>query len=125
MDEYLDFLAESAGEPPVSYAGIDLDPDYHVKLRRGKFPVGSSISDNRTISGQSNGCDFFTNDFTRDKRGTTIRPICVYVCRYRCPFTTVGGKLKRSVGGVVRSSPYFLRFAVRLHKVYRTLYHIR
>ena len=50
MDEYLDFLAESAGEPPVSDAGIDLDPDYHVKLRRGSFPVGSSISDNRTIS---------------------------------------------------------------------------
>ena len=79
MDEYLDFLAESAGELPVSDAGIDSGPDYHVKLRRRSFPVGSSISDNRTILRQLNGYDFFTNDFTRDKRGTTIRPMCVCV----------------------------------------------
>ena len=60
MDEYnLDFLAESAGEPPVSDAGIDSGPGYHAWLRRGSFAVGSSFSDNRTISRQLNGCDFF------------------------------------------------------------------
>ena len=59
MDEYLDFLAESAGEPPVSDAGIDPGPDYPLLLRRGRFAVGSPISDNQTISRQSNGCDFF------------------------------------------------------------------
>ena len=60
-------------------AAIDSGPDYNVKLRRGSFPVGSSISDNRTISRQSNGCDFFTNDFTRDKRGTQFG-LCVCMC---------------------------------------------
>ena len=30
MDEYLDFLAGSAGKPSVSDAGIDTGPDYHV-----------------------------------------------------------------------------------------------
>ena len=30
MNEYLDFLAESANEPPVSDAGIDSGPDYHI-----------------------------------------------------------------------------------------------
>ena len=30
LDEYLAFVARSAGEPPVSDAGIDAGPDYHV-----------------------------------------------------------------------------------------------
>ena len=37
--------------------------------------MGSSIRDNRTISRQSNGCDFFPNDFRRDKRETPIWPV--------------------------------------------------
>ena len=87
------------------------------------YDLCSSISDNRTISGQLNGCDFFPNDFRREKRGSPFG-LCVYVCRYRDPSATVWGKLKRSVGGVVRSSPYFLRVAVRLHKIYCEVFHI-
>ena len=30
MDEYLDVLARSTGEPPVGDAGINAGPDYHV-----------------------------------------------------------------------------------------------
>ena len=59
IDEYLELLQRSAGGPPVGDAGIDTGSDYHVWLRRGGFAVGSSISDNQTISRQSNGCDFF------------------------------------------------------------------
>ena len=88
------------------------------------YDLCSSISDNRTISSQLNGCDFFPNEFRREKRGTPIRPMCVYVCRHRDPSATVWGKLKRSFGGVVRSSPYFLRVAVRFHEIYRKVYHI-
>ena len=40
--------------------------------------------------------------------------MCIYVRRYRDASAPVGGKLKRSVEGVVRLSPQFLRVAVDL-----------
>ena len=41
------------------------------------YDLCSSISGNRTISRQLNGCDFFPNDFWREKRGTPFR-LCVF-----------------------------------------------
>ena len=51
-----------------------------------------------------------------------MRPMCLYVSRYRDPSGRVWGKLKRSVGGVVHSSSYFLLVAVRLHEIYRKVF---
>ena len=62
--------------------------------------MGSSIRDNRTISRQSNGCDFFSQRFLAGQEGD---PNSAYV---------------------IRSSPYFLRVAVRIHEVYRNVYDI-
>ena len=55
----------------------------------------NSVSDNLTISTQPNGLDIFSpNDFRRARGEDPIRPMCVYMCRYRDLSVTVGGKLK-------------------------------
>ena len=82
-DEYLDFLAGSAGDTPVSDVVIETGPDYNVSLRREGSAVGSSIRDNRTISRQSKGCVFFSQRFSAGQEGDP------------------------NLACVVRSSPYF------------------
>ena len=41
MDDYLDFLEGSGGEPPGSDVSIDTGSVYRVELRRKGFAVGS------------------------------------------------------------------------------------